>query len=352
MEDTQMIGHKMAIVLLLVLCLMRSVVWGQDDHEGMRVNHTSNTPLPDYSGRIEQDTTWRDTVYVGGDVTIALGTTLTLAPNTKVHFLPYRDDTQGGLDSIRAELIVEGRLHAQAAGIVFGSANAASLGGDWYGIVVEHGGLADVSNATVRDGLRCLYAKKGGRVRMDHIAFANCGKLAKAGRKDSLTVKNMHLPFDIKNGGLRFLAKATVGTLSGLTTTLVAVRALDKIVEPKGDPDADAWRTLGFYLVGAAIGCSVGFPLGVTLIDPYDSFSKTLLAGVIPGVIGMELLRANDGLGFLFLYVGPITSLYASEKWRKPLSAEFKSQFQTRRVSFGLASTFNGGLSAVARLSF
>ena len=72
------------------------------------------TSLDYWTGRIEQDTTWRDTVYVGGDVTIASGATLTLAPDTQVHFLPYRDDTQGGLDSTRAELIVEGRLNAQA----------------------------------------------------------------------------------------------------------------------------------------------------------------------------------------------------------------------------------------------
>ena len=153
----------------------------EDADADQAVNHIRNTQSPDaslhyWTGRIEQDTTWRDTVYVGGDVTIASGATLTLAPDTQVHFLPYHDETQGGLDSTRAELIVEGRLHAQAEGIVFCSANALSLGADWYGIVVEHGGLADVSNATIRDGLRCLYAKMGGRVTMDHVAFANCGK--------------------------------------------------------------------------------------------------------------------------------------------------------------------------------
>ena len=60
---------------------------------------------PYWMGRIEQDTTWHDTVYVGGDVTIAAAATLTLAPNTKVLFLPYRDETRGGLDSTRAELM-------------------------------------------------------------------------------------------------------------------------------------------------------------------------------------------------------------------------------------------------------
>ena len=154
---------------MLAVITLFAMLMVEDADAEQAVNHTGNTQPPDasldyWTGRIEQDTTWRDTVYVIGDVTIASGVTLTLAPNTKVHFMPYRDDTQGGLDSTRAELIVEGRLHAQAEGIVFCSANALSLGADWYGIVVKRGGLADVSNAAIRDGLRCLYAEMGGRV--------------------------------------------------------------------------------------------------------------------------------------------------------------------------------------------
>ena len=294
---------------------------------------TIETSLDYWIGRIEQDTTWHDTVYVGGDVTIASGAILTLAPDTQVHFLPYHDDTQGGLDSTRAELIVEGQLHAHAGGIVFRSAATTSLGADWYGIVIKRSGLADVSNATIRDGRHCLHAKMGGRVTMDHIAFANCGKQTaqsfsrRSAASDSLSEQMEAMA----NRNLRIAKKVAVGTLSGLTTTLVAVWVQDKILEPTGDPDTDAWRPISFYFVGAAIGLSIGFPLGVTLVDPCDSFSKTLLAGVIPGMIGMPLLS-------------PFTSLYASEKWRKP--PEFS------RVSFGLAPTFNGGLSAVAQLRF
>ena len=166
----------LAVITLFVMLMVETT------NADQAVNHTHDTQPLDVSldywtGRIEQDTTWRDTVYVSGDVTIASGATLTLAPDTQVHFMPYRDDTQGGLDSTRAELIVEGRLHAQAEGIVFRSAAATSLGADWYGIVIKRGGLADVSNATIRDGRRCLYAKMWrARYRMDHVAFANCGK--------------------------------------------------------------------------------------------------------------------------------------------------------------------------------
>ena len=424
-----------------------------------------------WTGRIEQDTTWRDTVYVGGDVTIAAAATLTLAPNTQVLFLPYHDATRGGLDSTRAELIVEGRLHAQAGGIVFRSADAGSLGADWHGLVVERGGQADVSYAAIRDGLRCLYAKRGGRVRMDAIAFANCGKptapadaaklatpagiwrkeelglfhpretkitppmnqpferqeitihisgehkavisalsaavdeettvtgiaeldslaaiyglmgiyrkgsrsssfyghrfrlafppgaevaaIAKAYRNlsyiqsiksgDSLTMKGMRPSFNIENGGLRLLAKVAAGTDSGMAVTALAVGVLDQIYEPLSAPDANADRRLGFLLTGAAIGCSVGFPFGVSLVDPYDSLPKTLLAGVIPGAVGFSaLLQADAGIGFLFAYVVPVIS--------SPIMSELSRQPpQARRVSFGLSPNFNGGLSAVTTLRF
>ena len=453
---------------------------------------------PYWTGRIEQDTTWRDTVYVGGDVTIAAAATLTLAPNTQVLFLPYHDATRGGLDSTRAELIVEGRLHAQAGGIVFGSADAGSLGADWHGLIIERGGQADVSYAAIRDGLRCLYAKRGGRVRMDAIAFANCGKptapadatklatpegtwrkeelglfhpretkitppmnqpferqeitihisaehkavisalsaavdaetpvtgiaeldslaaiyglmeygtgrssnvydgsrfrgRARTGRSTrmsrssdvddgyrfrltfppgadgaaiagayrnlsyiqsvesvgSLTVKERHRPFDIEDRGLRLLAKVAAGTVSGLAVTALSIPIQDSIVEPSGDPDTDAWRGLEFLLIGAAIGSTVGFPIGVSLVDPYDSFVATLMGGVMPVGGGLVLVGAGRGswlsvIGGAVALCGPfIGSLSASEKSRQPP--------QARRISFALSPTLNGGLSAVTTLRF
>ena len=467
-----MIPHRLPIIFWFVLVLLAGcAVDGKAEtlprDADQAIDHTSDTPPP-WTGRLEQDTTWRDTVYVGGDVTIAAATTLMLAPNTKVLFLPYRDDARGGLDSTRAELIVEGHLAAQADGIVFRSADAGSLGADWYGLVIEWGGRADVSNATIRDGLRCLYAKRGGRVIMDHIAFANCGKpttpadAAKAttsegterkeelglshlretkitppmnqpferqeitihisgehkavisallaavdaettvtgtaeldslaviyslmgiyrkGRssdfydesgfrltfppgaevaaiagaywnisyiqsvesRDSLTVKGRHRPFDIENRGLRLLAKVAAGTASGIAFTAMTLSVQAAYYDPSSDLD------FGFILGGTVIGWTVGFPLGVSLVDPYDSLPKTLLAGVIPGAIGYSYLLLNqDNAGIeapFFMYVVPfIFSLHTSEKSRQPP--------QAHRVSFALSPTLNGGLSAIAQLRF
>ena len=324
------------------------------------VNHTGNTQpqgtSPDYwTGRIEQNTTWHDTVYVSGDVTIASGATLTLAPDTKVHFMPYRDDAQDGLDSTRAELIIEGRLHAQAKGIVFRSAAATSLGADWYGIVVERGGLADISNAMIRDGRRCLYAKRGGRVMMDHIAFANCGKPTtqsfsrRPAASDSLSeqVKAMIKRYHTEDGSLRIPKKVAVGTASGIVFTLLSFGVLGDALSDGSYSDSGL-EALVIFFYSSNIGFSVGFPLGVSSVDPYDSFPKTLLAGVIPGAVEILSWRMGNSVkGFWFRpasIVSVISSLTVSELSRKPP--------QARRVSVGLVPNLKGGLSAVATLRF
>ena len=337
----------MSIMLAIITLFAMLMVEAADADQA--VNHTRNTQPSDVSrhywtGRIEQDTTWRDTVYVIGDVTIASGATLTLAPDTQVHFMPYHDDTQGGLDSTRAELIVEGRLHAQAEGIVFRSANAASLGADWYGIIVEHGGLADVSNATIRDGLRCLYAKRGGRVMMDHVVFANCGKQTaqsfswRSAASDSLSeqMKAAVKRYYTEDMTLRIAKKVAGGTVFCFAFTVLGLWGS----EGDGSYSDSGLEGAALVLSTAAIGTSVGFPLGVSLVDPYDSLPKTLLAGVLP----IGLWRMGVSRFWTASIVSVISSLTVSELSRKPP--------QARRISVGLVPNPKRSLSAVATLRF
>ena len=328
---------------------------------------------PYWTGRIEQDTTWRDTVYVGGDVTIAAAATLTLAPNTQVLFLPYYDATQGGLDSTRAELIVEGRLAAQAGGIVFRSADAGSLGADWHGLVVERGGRADVSYAAIRDGLRCLYAKRGGRVTMDAIAFANCGKpTAPADAAKLATPEERARKEDFpKIGGQettsttrRIISKLIMGGLSHSA----AARDSTQV-------DSGVSRVAGKLLVGTLVGSAVlvggastgseraagaafrvGYPVGVglgtSLLDRHD-YPRSLaysIGGSLLGVgIGAALVhryRISHPLRIITVYliVQPITATLASELFRKPPESD--------RFSVGLVPDARGNWSARATLRF
>ena len=156
--------------------------------------------------------------------------------------------------------------------------------------------------------------------------------------------RKMHRPFNIENRGLRLLAKVAAGTGLGIVVTAMTLDIQAAIHEPSGNIDL-----LNSLVTGTAIGWSVGFPLGVSLVDPYDALPKTLLAGVIPGAVGFSYLLLNqDNAGieaFFFLYVAPsIGSLIVSEKSRQPP--------QARRVSFALSPTLNGGFSAVAQLRF
>ena len=360
-------GMRWLVLLLIFQAGYTAVVSAQEINEATSLIQPTSPPnvsLGYWTGRIEQDTTWRDTTYVGGDVTIASGATLTLAPDTQVHFLPFHDATQGGLDSTRAELIVEGRLHAQAEGIVFSSANAASLGGDWYGIVVERGGLADVSNATIRDGLRCLYAKMGGRVTMDHVAFANCGKPTgaslsqRSAASDStqvdarLVVGGLRAPPDsfVESKGnmshsKRVALKLIAGTLGGVVGATIVATALPCFsTDYNGNrpPFCDSLEPALLY------GYPAGIAFGVTAIDvntsdPDDRYINIKSLGVSLGGSTVGLIGAL--VSPLPLLVGPIVgATLASELWRKPPVA--------RRISVGLMPDLRGRLSAVATLRF
>ena len=160
-------------------------------------------------------------------------------------------------------------------------------------------------------------------------------------------VKERHRSLGIQNVGLRLLAKVAVGTVSGAWFTGASAGVAGKFDPPREDGE-NTHRGLGLLLFGASIGSSVGFPLGVSVVDPHDSLPKTLFAGVIPGVAGYSLLwvsQDNDIIAFPLTYFGPvISSLIASEVWRKPP--------QDRRFSFGLAPNPDSGLSAVAQLRF
>ena len=352
-----MIQHRLAIVVWLVLVLLAGrAVDGKAEtlprSADQAIDHTGDT-RPYWTGRIEQDTTWRDTVYVGGDVTIAAAATLTLAPNTKVLFLPYRDDARGGLDTTRAELIVAGRLAAHAGGIVFGSADAGSLGADWYGLVIEGGGRADVSHAAIRDGLRCLYAQRGGFVRPDSIAFANCGNptaladatgfsirwrstqplLVPKAPPDTLSVgreRGMGSRIAFKLG-----VSAFVGTVAGVTLASL-------LVGDSSGPESDGIGEYAAASFGWVNGCTAGTIVSVTLIDPHDRFIMPLIGGLVGRWVGVKASNFSGGWSVIACPV--VGATVASELWRDlPESSRF---------SLGLVPDLKGHLSAVATLRF
>ena len=158
---------------------------------------------------------------------------------------------------------------------------------------------------------------------------------------------------DIENKGLRLLAKLATGAASGIAFGFIGWYGLSAAYADSGDETGDGLESATFFVLGAAIGCTLGFPLGVTAADSYDSARMTLLCSGVAFLGGISLLKVglrlrSDTLaeaGFISSFAGPpIVSIVVSEKSRKSP--------QDRRVSFGLAPISNGGLFAVSKLNF
>jgi hypothetical protein len=186
---------------------------------------------------------------------------------------------------------------------------------------------------------------------MDHGAFANCGKLAaqsfsqRSAASDSLSeqMEAMIKRYYTEDMTLRIAKKVAAGTAFCFAFTVLGLWGSGDALSDDSYSDSGL-EGAALVLSTAAIGTSVGFPLGVSLVDPYDSLPKTLLAGVIPGAI-WRMDNSLEVSGFwMASIVSVISSLTASEVWRKPP--------QARRVSVGLIPNPKGGLSAIAALRF
>ena len=130
-----------------------------------------------WAGPVQGTVSWKDTVRISGDVTVQPGATLTAASGTTVLFAAHRDDTGGGLDTTKSELIVAGTLNASS--VRFRSTNAAPDKAEWYGLRVLSGGRADLTNARLEDGVRCL--RNAGTLTLSATTFSSCGMMTGSG---------------------------------------------------------------------------------------------------------------------------------------------------------------------------
>ena len=174
---------------------------------------------------------------------------------------------------------------------------------------------------------------------------------------DSLTVQEMPPSWDIEDKGLRLLTKMATGAGSGIASAYIGWHVIGDVLRQTnvlGDVSYsdDGLEGLLSAFLSAAVGCSFGFPLGVTSVDPHDSGLKTLLYSGATFLGGMSLTMAGAILrldtlakaGFISSFVAPpAVSIAVSEKSRKSPQG---------RVSFSLLPTSNGGFSAVAKLCF
>ena len=177
-------------------------------------------------------------------------------------------------------------------------------------------------------------------------------------RSDSLSeqmeamVKRYYTKADNREA-LRFGKKVAAGTVSSIAFTAIAFGGLGEVLIDDSYSD-DGLEAVGLLYASLYVGNLVGFPLGVSSVDPHDSLGKTLLGsgvaglGGLLGLIAIAVITRSEALAHLGVMVSfaapPIVSIAMSEASRKPP--------ESRRVSFGLSPTLNGGLSASATLRF
>ncbi len=90
-----------------------------------------------FSGHISENTTWSTDILIRGDVWVDAGVTLTIDAGVNVKFIPNFDDEHSGIDSTRAEFIIQGGLEFlgnESMPITFTSNAPQPEIGDWYGI--------------------------------------------------------------------------------------------------------------------------------------------------------------------------------------------------------------------------
>ena len=175
--------------------------------------------------------------------------------------------------------------------------------------------------------------------------------------EDSLKVKESLPLFDIADKDLRIFAKAGAGIITSAASTAALigviswVRSLDD-ESRRSDENGGEFDGVGIFIF-SLFSHVFGSPIGVTLVDPHDSPNETLKWAQIGGWGGLGIGVVVAGIpeplnrigGFAAIALGPVVgSIYGSEKSRNPP--------QARRVSFGVAPTPNGGLSASATLHF
>jgi hypothetical protein len=104
------------------------------------VTVTFDSTLPTTEGTVPDDETWSGPapLVLTGDVVVPAGTTLTIDPGTTILVQPLADNSRGGVDPSRIELIVDGTLDlggSAGSPVTFTSSRTPDpVPGDWHGI--------------------------------------------------------------------------------------------------------------------------------------------------------------------------------------------------------------------------
>ena len=180
------------------------------------------------SGPITTAVTWSDEILVTGDVTVAAGGKLTIAPGSIVRFALTGDDQKAGTNKARVEFTVnEGELDASgtfAQPIRFTPNTTAPVAGNWLGLVLKAGAVTlkwcNLDYASIP-----LTVNAGGAVVEDSTFLKSASTALAVGAKQTLSVKGCK--FTDGNDGVSVAADADV-TIHNCTLSAFRSAALQQ----------------------------------------------------------------------------------------------------------------------------
>ncbi len=116
---------------------------------------------PRRAGRVTGQQTWRDTMYIVGDIVIPEGARVDLAPGTVVR---VTDDGRGtGTDRDRVEITIDGVLAPSGGTSRIESDRLTPAPGDWVGLTATASGLLALGSTTIEHARDAIVVRGGAR---------------------------------------------------------------------------------------------------------------------------------------------------------------------------------------------
>lgn len=170
---------------------------------------------------------------------------------------------------------------------------------------------------------------------------------------DSLEVKDEKADIRIgKKLAYGALSGLGVGAVGGAMGFALGYEDCSNCGDNPGGCDFCGMGTLLGSLFIGSIGYSIGTAVGVSRVDPYDSYIMSLGGSVVGFIGGLGLTSASSGMLWPFLLVCPVVGATLASEWSRSLNLADKPPPKPPRLFMNLVPDTRGHLSAIATLRF
>ncbi len=239
-------------------------------------------------------------------------------------------------DTLLARVVFEaGKIDSNAVeigayvAITYGEGERDSISGKWERMATVRGYIEAV------DSERVIIGVDSWKTEIDRDRIHNLIARNEKRDEDSASRTIKKLGGGVLAGGLFMLGGAAVGEMIARATC--------------NNPDAynDGWIgcTGDGAIPGALIGYTVGMPIGVSMMDPYDQLWITLSGSFVGMGFGAGIVASNDDY-WPALIIGPLVGTVIMSEVARNLPTAI------RRFSVGIAPAPDGSVSALATLRF